>query len=63
MAGLRRTGGAVITVTGENFGLAGTEPIVRVDGQVCQKTWFPPSKKITPLFGDVELNNKVRADG
>jgi hypothetical protein len=39
----RRTGGATITVIGENFGLAGSNPIVRINGKPCQKTLFPPS--------------------
>uniref|UniRef100_A0A7S0YYW7 Laminin IV type A domain-containing protein n=1 Tax=Hemiselmis tepida TaxID=464990 RepID=A0A7S0YYW7_9CRYP len=39
----RRTGGATVTVVGENFGLAGSSPIVRINGRPCQKTYFPPS--------------------
>jgi hypothetical protein len=37
----RRTGGATITVRGENFGLEGSTPIVRVGGLMCQRTWYP----------------------
>mmetsp|Transcript_25689 Transcript_25689/g.52345 ORF Transcript_25689/g.52345 Transcript_25689/m.52345 type:complete len:2398 (+) Transcript_25689:333-7526(+) len=36
----RRTGGATITVMGENFGLTGSSPIVRINGKACQKTMF-----------------------
>mmetsp|Transcript_32310 Transcript_32310/g.75480 ORF Transcript_32310/g.75480 Transcript_32310/m.75480 type:complete len:2927 (-) Transcript_32310:112-8892(-) len=39
----RRTGGSAVTVIGENFGLAGSSPIVRINGKPCQKTYFPPS--------------------
>lgn len=39
----RRTGGATITVVGENFGLAGSSPIVRINGKACRRTYFPPS--------------------
>ena len=41
----RRTGGATITVIGENFGVAGTHPIVRIAGRACMNTsiWEPPS--------------------
>eukprot|EP00281_Chroomonas_sp_CCMP1168_P025887 CAMPEP_0206226290 /NCGR_PEP_ID=MMETSP0047_2-20121206/8013_1 /ASSEMBLY_ACC=CAM_ASM_000192 /TAXON_ID=195065 /ORGANISM="Chroomonas mesostigmatica_cf, Strain CCMP1168" /LENGTH=1015 /DNA_ID=CAMNT_0053649369 /DNA_START=156 /DNA_END=3199 /DNA_ORIENTATION=- len=39
----RRTGGATITVIGENFGLAGSDPIVRINGRACQRTYYPPS--------------------
>jgi hypothetical protein len=40
----RRTGGSTITVIGENFGISGTHPIVRVGGQACTRTqfWVPP---------------------
>jgi hypothetical protein len=40
----RRTAGATITVIGENFGIAGTHPIVRVGGHACTRTqfWVPP---------------------
>jgi hypothetical protein len=40
----RRTGGDKITVTGENFGLLGTQPIVRIGGRPCKRTafWEPP---------------------
>jgi len=37
----RRTGGARITVEGENFGLEGATPIVRVGNMMCQRTWYP----------------------
>jgi len=39
----RRTGGATVTVIGENFGLSGASPIVRINGRACQKTMLPPS--------------------
>eukprot|EP00960_Hanusia_phi_P070874 767419-Hanusia_phi.AAC.4 len=39
----RRSGGATITVLGENFGLTGSNPIVRVNGKPCRKTSFPAS--------------------
>lgn len=45
----RRTGGATITVTGENFGLTGSEPIVRISGRQCQKTYFPASTYLNNL--------------
>jgi len=61
----RRTGGAWITVTGENFGLAGTKPIVRVDGRQCQDTKFVPSRVLVQLPSNIDdstglaaLNNK-----
>jgi hypothetical protein len=38
----RRTGGSVMTVIGENFGLAGSQPIVRINGKRCQRTDFAP---------------------
>lgn len=34
----RRTGGAVITVSGQNFGLPGSRPTVRIGGLQCQAT-------------------------
>merc|ERR1711959_195407 len=36
----RRTGGAKITVTGDNFGLPGSTPIISVGGRMCQRTEF-----------------------
>mmetsp|Transcript_9722 Transcript_9722/g.32526 ORF Transcript_9722/g.32526 Transcript_9722/m.32526 type:complete len:2440 (+) Transcript_9722:200-7519(+) len=39
----RRSGGASITVLGENFGLTGSNPIVRINGKACRKTSFPAS--------------------
>jgi hypothetical protein len=45
----RRTGGATITVTGENFGLTGSEPIVRISGRECQKTYYPASTYLNNL--------------
>ena len=45
----RRTGGATITVTGQNFGLTGSEPIVRINGRECQKTYYPASTYLNNL--------------
>jgi hypothetical protein len=39
----RRTGGSIVTVIGENFGLSGSSPIVRINGRACQRTYFAPS--------------------
>jgi hypothetical protein len=41
----RRSGGATITVVGENFGISGTHPVVRVGGVPCSRTtfWEPPA--------------------
>ena len=39
----RRTGGSIVTVIGENFGLAGSNPIVRINGRACQRTYYAPS--------------------
>ena len=39
----RRTGGSIVTVTGENFGLSGSSPIVRINGRACQRTYYAPS--------------------
>mmetsp|Transcript_4235 Transcript_4235/g.10192 ORF Transcript_4235/g.10192 Transcript_4235/m.10192 type:complete len:2463 (-) Transcript_4235:343-7731(-) len=36
----RRTGGSTITVIGENFGLAGSQPTVRINGRRCERTMF-----------------------
>ncbi|EKX32348.1 hypothetical protein GUITHDRAFT_121489 [Guillardia theta CCMP2712] len=61
----RRTGGTWITVTGENFGLAGTKPIVRIDGRQCEATKFVPSRALVQLPSTIDastilapLNNK-----
>lgn len=35
----RRSGGTIITVAGQNFGFAGAEAIVRVNGVPCQKSY------------------------
>jgi hypothetical protein len=60
----RRTGGATITVTGENFGLTGSEPIVRINGRQCQKSYFPTSTNLNnldshgvPMLLSVATNN------
>ena len=39
----RRTGGSIVTVIGENFGLSGSNPIVRINGRACQRTYYAPS--------------------
>jgi hypothetical protein len=36
----RRTGGALITVSGQNFGLPGSRPTVRIGGLQCQSTTY-----------------------
>ncbi len=33
---VRKSGGALLTVTGSNFGLPASAPIVRIDGEVCE---------------------------
>jgi len=38
----RRSGGATITIIGENFGLSGSQPIVRINNAPCQRTFFAP---------------------
>jgi hypothetical protein len=43
----RRTGGASITVEGQNFGLSGSEPIVRIGGRKCETTRFAASSHTT----------------
>ena len=42
----RRTGGSIVTVIGENFGLSGSNPIVRINGRACQRTYYAPSTTI-----------------
>jgi hypothetical protein len=56
----RRTGGATITVVGENFGLAGSSPIVRINGKACQKTFFPPSV-VRNDYGSLETGANTNA--
>ena len=56
----RRTGGATITVVGENFGLAGSSPIVRINGRACQKTFFPPSV-VRNDYGSLETGADTNA--
>ena len=41
----RRTGGASITVEGQNFGLSGSEPIVRIGGRQCETTRYAASSR------------------
>ena len=57
----RRTGGSIVTVIGENFGLSGSNPIVRINGRACQRTYYAPSTTIDQSMyatyskdGDVE---------
>eukprot|EP00292_Cryptomonas_paramecium_P001391 CAMPEP_0113729228 /NCGR_PEP_ID=MMETSP0038_2-20120614/42415_1 /TAXON_ID=2898 /ORGANISM="Cryptomonas paramecium" /LENGTH=2134 /DNA_ID=CAMNT_0000661011 /DNA_START=259 /DNA_END=6663 /DNA_ORIENTATION=+ /assembly_acc=CAM_ASM_000170 len=45
----RRTGGATITIHGENFGLSGSDPIVRINNRRCQKTFYPTSTYLNNL--------------
>jgi len=52
----RRTGGASITVVGQNFGLSGSEPIVRIGGRKCENTRYAASKQ-TETSRET-LNNK-----
>ena len=51
-------------MTGENFGLTGSEPIVRINGRQCQKTYFPASTYLNnldsrgmPMAVNVMVNN------
>jgi len=53
----RRTGGASITVEGQNFGLSGSQPIVRIGGRKCETTRFTASSH-TGAAGREKLNNK-----
>jgi len=52
----RRTGGASITVVGQNFGLSGSEPIVRIGGRKCESSRYTPSS-VSETPREV-LNNK-----
>ena len=40
----RRSGGAIITVTGENFGLHGSDTILRVNGRPARSCRYPPTE-------------------
>lgn len=40
----RRSGGAIVTVRGENFGLTGSRPILRVAGRKSPRCWYPPTE-------------------
>jgi hypothetical protein len=52
----RRTGGALITVVGQNFGLSGSEPIVRVGGRKCENTRYASGSQTNTVRE--ALNNK-----
>ena len=52
----RRSGGASITVTGQNFGLSGSQPIVRIGGRQCETTRFVASSQTDT--GREALTNK-----
>merc|ERR1719163_1034869 len=54
----RRTGGSIVTVIGENFGLSGSNPIVRINGRACQRTYYAPSTTI-----DQSMYPTYSADG
>lgn len=59
----RRTGGATITVIGENFGLSGSQPIVRINNVPCQRTYFAPQvcEHIAGLDDEVQIADLVAA--